>query len=52
MIDYEFEVCFALPLSVMLAKRRMKRVPVRIAYCQSHIPGAQKIKITPPQKNI
>jgi hypothetical protein len=29
----------------MLAKRRLKRVPVRVP-CQSHIPGAQKKKKT------
>jgi hypothetical protein len=45
MIEDEFEVCFELLLSVMLAKRRMEQgVPVRVP-CQSHhIPGAQKKK--------
>jgi hypothetical protein len=44
MIDDEFEVCFELLLSVVLAKRRMQRVSVRVT-CQSHIPGAQKKKL-------
>jgi hypothetical protein len=39
MIDDEFEVCFELLLSAVLAKRRLQRVRVT---CQSHIPGAQK----------
>jgi hypothetical protein len=30
MINDEFEVCFELLLSVMLAKRRLWRVPVRV----------------------
>jgi hypothetical protein len=42
MIHDEFEVCFELLLSVMLAKRRLWRVPVRVP-CQSHIPGAQEM---------
>jgi hypothetical protein len=41
MIDDEFEVCFELLLSVMLAKRELQRVPVRVTR-QSYIPGAQK----------
>jgi hypothetical protein len=45
MIDDEFAVCFELPLSVMLAKRRLWRVPVAGAgSCQSNIPRAQKNK--------
>jgi hypothetical protein len=35
MIDDEFEVCFELQVPVMLAKRRMQRVPTRVP-CQSH----------------
>jgi hypothetical protein len=30
MTDYEFKVCFELLLSVVLAKRRLLRVPVRV----------------------
>jgi hypothetical protein len=43
MVDDEFEVCFELLLSVMLAKRRLKRVAVRVSY-QSNIPGEPKKK--------
>jgi hypothetical protein len=42
-IDDEFEVCFEHLLSVMLAKRRLLRVPVRVT-CQFHTPGAPKKK--------
>jgi hypothetical protein len=47
MTDDEFEVCFDLLLSVMLAKRRMLRMPVRVT-CPSHIPEAQKKKVQYP----
>jgi hypothetical protein len=43
MIDDEFEVCFELLLSFVLAKRRMFRVPVR-AYMPVPYPGGAKKK--------
>jgi predicted phosphodiesterase len=57
MIDDGFEAHIELLLSVVLAKRRMQRVPVRVT-CHSHIPGAQKKRrsenpmINPPQNCI
>jgi hypothetical protein len=41
MIDDEFEVRFELLLSIMLAKRRMKRVPVRAYLPAPHPRGAK-----------
>jgi hypothetical protein len=42
MIDVEFEVCFELLLSVVLAKRRLQSVPVRVFLLVPHAGGAKK----------
>jgi hypothetical protein len=48
MIDDEFEVCFELMLSFMLAKRCLQRVPVRAYRTVPHPRGREtKMKIYP-----
>jgi hypothetical protein len=44
-IDDEFEACFELVLSVVLAKRRMYMVPVRVYLAVPYPGGAKKNNI-------
>jgi hypothetical protein len=46
MIDDEFEVCFELLITIMLAKRRMYKVPVRV-YLPIPYPGGARNKSVP-----